>query len=183
MLEVLLVVAEDPVIDYSASTEIAINIPLVMIVMISGCCTQRIQLQGIAIELIPWVAETGPNDFQRANCQKRIEVEIASEHHARYPQGKHVAKYELNWMSVLSTYAYTLIVLMMQFMHVFVPVGGVKESVGCEKYKVVYNGAEVVLPVESPHWRQIFHLKGMNHFIVVQEHIQKEDTRDYHHVI
>jgi hypothetical protein len=36
MLEVLLVVAEDPVIDYSASPEIAINIPLVMIVMISG---------------------------------------------------------------------------------------------------------------------------------------------------
>lgn len=97
------------------------------------------------------MAETGPNDFQRANCQKRIEVEIASKYHARYPQGKHVAKYELNWMSVLSTYAYTLIVLMMQFVHVFVPEGCVKESVGCEKYKVVYNGAEVILPVESPH--------------------------------
>ena len=36
MLEVLLVIAEDPIIDYCSTTEIAINVPLVMIVMISG---------------------------------------------------------------------------------------------------------------------------------------------------
>jgi len=97
------------------------------------------------------VTEGGPNDFQCANSQESIEVEIASEHHARYTQGKHVTKYKLNRMGVLRTNAYTLIVLMMQFVHVFVPEGGVKESVCGEKYKVVNHGAEVVLPVEGPH--------------------------------
>lgn len=105
------------------------------------------------MELIPWVTEAGPNDFQCANGQECIEVQIASEHHARDTQWKHVTKYKLNRMGVLRTNAYTLIVLMMQFVHVFVPERGVKESVGCEKYKVVNHGAEVVLPVESPHWR------------------------------
>ena len=80
------------------------------------------------------MAETCPNDFQRADCQKCIEVEIASEHHARYPQWKHVAKYELDRMCVLSTNTHTLIILMMQFVDMFVPEGCVKKSVGCEKY-------------------------------------------------
>ena len=110
-------------------------------------------------------------------------MEIASQYHARHSQWKHVAKYELNWMCVLCTYAHTLIVLMMQFVDIFVPEGCVKESVSCEKHKVIYNGAEIVLPVEGPHGRQIFYLEGMNHFIIVQEYIQKENARHYHHVV
>jgi hypothetical protein len=86
------------------------------------------------MKLIPRVAETSPYDFQCADCQKRVEVKIASEHHARYPQWKHVAKYELNRMCVLSTYTHTLIILMMQFVDMFVPKWCVKKSVGCEKY-------------------------------------------------
>jgi hypothetical protein len=86
------------------------------------------------MKLIPRVAETSPNDFQCANCQKRVEVEISPEHHARYPQWKHVAKYELNRMCVLSTNTHTLIILMMQFVDVFVPERRMKKSVGCEKY-------------------------------------------------
>ena len=105
------------------------------------------------MKLIPRVAEASSNDFQCADCQKRIEVEIESEHHARYPQGKHVAKYELNRMCVLSTNTHTLIILMVQFVDVLVPEGCVKKSVGCEKYKVIEYGAEVILPVESPHRR------------------------------
>ena len=103
------------------------------------------------MKLIPGVTKAGSNDFQCANGQERVKVEIASEHHARDTQWKHVTKYKLNRMGVLRTNAYTLIVLMMQFVHVFVPERGVKESVGCEKYKVVNQGAEVVLPVEGPH--------------------------------
>ena len=65
------------------------------------------------MELIPGVTEAGPNDFQCANGQESIEVEIASEHHARDTQWKHVTKYKLNRMGVLRTNAYTLIVLVM----------------------------------------------------------------------
>ena len=84
MFEVILVVPKEPVNEDGTSTEIPVNIPIVMIVMITCCCSERVQLTRVPREIIARMPEGGADDSLRANREECVEVHTRTQDHAWY---------------------------------------------------------------------------------------------------
>lgn len=140
------VISEEPVNKDSSSTEIGIDIPLMMIVVIADRGSERQQLGRIPREVIAWVLYWCRNNALCTNRYNCVEMKVISQDDCWEGQWHNSVKDELNRVNELSAYADWLVVLMMQLVDVLIQEWNMKNPMSCSWGHIFNDDPCIPLP-------------------------------------